>query len=206
MKLLITTVFLIASLLNFNGQENIEVDDDGYLLNEDVNVSGFGGPSLSFSTVNNRFALMMGGSGGIIFNDNLFFGGYGSGITNNVSIDSSVYQGSYIGFASGGLWTGFVFMNKKKIHPVISVMVGWGSVSISNELGYVLDMDNVYVITPCLDLEMNFSDYFRLCVGIHYRKITGIEKIAFTNNDFSSLGGHITLKFGWFGANLEEEE
>ncbi|MBN2681219.1 MAG: hypothetical protein JXR58_01815 [Bacteroidales bacterium] len=207
MKRLIITVFVITIMLPGFSQDTLNVDDDGYLLNDEVHISGFGGPSIGFSSINNNFALLMGGSGGINFNNNLFFGGYGSGITNKITVDSAVYEGSNIGFASGGLFTGFVLFNKMKLHPVVSLMVGWGSVSIANDLGYIIDIDNVYVVTPAFDLEYNFADYFRLCIGVYYRNISGIEKLEFDNKDFSNFGGHLTLKFGWFGENnLEDYE
>lgn len=199
MKYFLCVVSLVIFCAFSNAQDSTYVDDDyNTVFSEDVNITGFGGPLLNFSRVTDNFAFFMGGGGAILFNDNLYFGGYGSGMTNRIEIDSAVYSGNFIGFANGGLWAGYVFNGNKVIHPSFSLMLGWGSVTIANEFGYIKELDPVYVITPGLGFEINVSDFLRIDAGINYRYVTGINELSFEDEEFSDFGAHITLKIGWF--------
>ncbi|HBS88891.1 MAG: hypothetical protein A2W91_00880 [Bacteroidetes bacterium GWF2_38_335] len=192
--------------LSYAQEENDTLyEEDNLLFQGNAKISGFGGPLINFTKINGDFSFMMGGGGGILFNDNLFFGGYGMGNSNKLEIDSSVYAGNYLGFANGGLWAGYVFMNKKKVHPCITLMLGWGNVTIANELGYIQKLDNIYVITPGLDIEYSIASFLKITAGVYYRKVSGISEIDFTDDNFSDLSVQITFKFGYFNAPNEDE-
>ena len=49
---------------------------------------------------------------------------------------------------------------------------------------------------------MNFTKFFRLGVGVHYRIVTGVNPSVhnsnLTNSDFSGPGVSLAFKFGWF--------
>ena len=67
-------------------------------------VSGFGGPLMTFGSIDGQFAHMMGGGGGVILND-FFFGGFGLGMTTNIPyINDELYN---VDFGYGGLWFGY---------------------------------------------------------------------------------------------------
>ncbi len=192
MKNLLLAVVLIMAASGIRAQE----DELQTLFSGNTRISGFGGPLMSFTTMNGEFAHMMGGGGGVLLGD-FFFGGYGEGLTT--SVPSGIYQ---LDFGHGGFWTGYSFMAKKAFHPTLSAQIGWGSVSERDYNYPNLSTDNLFVFNPALELEMNFSRFFRLGVGVHYRMVTGVDSDMHTgdleNSDLSGPGVLLTFKFGWF--------
>ncbi len=158
-------------------------------------ISGFGGPFMTFSTLDGEFAHMMGGGGGVLLGD-FFFGGYGLGLTNNIP-----YAGTddEISFGHGGLWLGYNYMSKKLVHPSFHVQVGWGEIRQRERYGgYTDDGDNIMVITPTLEVEMNITRYFRLGLGGTYRSVMFVDAEGYSEKDFSGPEVLLSFKFGWF--------
>jgi hypothetical protein len=158
-------------------------------------ISGFGGPTMSYSTINGEFAFMMGGGGGIIIN-NLFLGGYGEGVSNTLNIGSN-YSIRELQFGHGGFWIGYEIAPKWIIHPVISSRIGWGSIT-----GYSTTdtfHDNVFVVVPTITAEVNFTRFFKINAGVEYRQTLNVNNVGnLSNKDFSSLGVFMDFVFGWF--------
>ena len=169
-------------------------------------VSGFGGPIMSFSTIENNFAHMMGGGGGIIIN-NFFLGGYGLGLTTPLDFkgfsDNSVPDSSNVNleFGHGGLWAGYIIAPRKPIHLSISAQFGWGNISSQLDYGLApVSVDKVFVATPIVELELNFSHFFKVGLGssVSYVRGPGITNTDYTVQDFMKPSFYLTFKFGWF--------
>jgi hypothetical protein len=166
-----------------------------------LKVSGFAGPVMSFTRIGDDFTHMMGGGGGVIIN-NFFFGGYGMGKTTEIT-----YAGEpnyNMTFGHGGFWLGYTFMHNKAIHPVIHTQLGWGKIGkVDKNLNIEPDPnfgDQVFVVSPAIELEMNFSHFFKLGVGANYSFVynTGEVGSPYTFEDFAHPGVFMSLKFGWF--------
>jgi hypothetical protein len=159
-------------------------------------ISGFGGPSMSYSTVNGDFAFLMGGGGGIIIN-NLFLGGYGEGLSN--SLNGTNHSIRDLEFGHGGFWVGYELAPKSIIHPVISSRIGWGGISGFNTTDNKFFADNVFVVVPTISAEVNFTRFFKINIGAEYRQTLNVNNAGnLTNKDFSSLGVNMNFIFGWF--------
>ena len=185
----IVTIFVLVFLLwGLNAQDS-EVQT---LFGSGTRISGFGGPIMSFTSINGEFAHMMGGGAAVLLGD-FFIGGYGEGLTNSITAG-----GNRIKLGHGGFWTGYSFMASKAVHPAISTQLGWGSITQTDDNHYHLSSDNVFVINPTLELEMNFTKFFRLGVGANYRFVNGVNTSNLTNADLSGLGAFLSFKFGWF--------
>ncbi len=157
-------------------------------------IRGFGGPTLSFSSVGDEFALFTGGGGGLIIN-NFFIGGYGEGLSAT-SHQNDLTKLHDIEFRHGGFWLGYEFMHHKMIHPVFSVRTGWGSIEgVQNNISY---SDNVFVLKPTLAAEVNFTRFMKVNVGAEYRQVFNAELGDMTSNDFSDVGVYVSFLFGWF--------
>ena len=191
MKKIIIAILIMLSVGGLKAQDS-EIQT---LFSGSTRISGFGGPLMSFTTINGQFAHMMGGGGGVLLGD-FFLGGYGEGLTNGIPVN-----GNRLEFGHGGFWTGYSFMASRPLHPTLSAQIGWGSVSEHDpDYTYWGTPDNVFVFNPALELEMNFTKFFRLGVGVHYRIVTGAnpEILNLTNSDLSGPGALLTFKFGWF--------
>lgn len=158
-------------------------------------ISGFGGPTVSYTSINGEFAVMSGGGGGVIIN-NLFIGGYGEGVSNyiNSNAENSIRD---IGFGHGGFWVGYEIAPEKMIHPVISSRFGWGGISGTNSENRHL-RDNVYVVVPTISAEINLTRFFKVNIGAEYRQTFNVNMEDLTSKDFSNAGVYMSFIFGWF--------
>ena len=160
-------------------------------------ISGFGGPTMSFTSINGEFAHLMGGGGGIIIN-NFFFGGYGEGLTNTINTQGENNL-TDLDFGHGGFWLGYEIARKKLIHPVISTRLGWGNINAYSTTQSKWLNDNVFVVTPSISAEVNFTRFFKVNIGAEYRRTLNVNNIQnMSDADFSSVGVYMNFLFGWF--------
>jgi hypothetical protein len=196
-----------------------------YLLSgNEISISGFGGPIISFSQIENDFALLTGGGGAVLFNQSFFIGGFGEGVSTkhrlaeitviNKSGNPTTYYDLVTNFGYGGFWLGYVYKPKKAVHLGLSTRIGWGNVSLIED-DYHIDWhdnimnDAVFVITPQAEIELNLYRWFKLNAGLGYRLVTGVDKTYldqdgtrrnyFKKSGFSKPQLTIGLLFGGFG-------
>jgi hypothetical protein len=188
MKKILFTFLSVVILGSVNAQENgIQT-----LFGGDTRISGMGGPMMGFSSIDGEFAHMMGGGGGVLLGD-LFLGGYGMGLTNSI-----MAGGNKTEFGHGGFWVGYSLMGKKPFHPVVSTQMGWGTITQVDDNIELYPPDGIFVMNPAVELEMNFTRFFRLGIGAHYRLVSGVNTSVLANRDFSGPGAFMTFRFGWF--------
>lgn len=194
MKKIVAVAVICLFISNIKAQDS-EIQT---LFSGSTRISGFGGPTMSFTTVNGQFAHMMGGGGGVLLGD-FWFGGYGEGLTNGIPAGASSTR---IDFGHGGFWTGYSFLAARPFHPTVSAKIGWGTVGVREYQDPAFNSDNVFVFNPCVELEMNFTHFFRMGVGVHYRLVSGVNPEIntgnFSNSDFSGPGVMLNFRFGWF--------
>ncbi|QQS52612.1 MAG: hypothetical protein IPM71_07720 [Bacteroidota bacterium] len=199
MKKIFTALLLLLILSGIKAQS----DTFETIGNPDgkAKVRGFMAPLMCFTRIDDEFVHMMGGGGAVVIN-NFFFGGYGMGKTTQTE-----YRGNpnyYMTYGHGGLWMGYTFKPHKAIHPVLHTQMGWGKIGEKpkdlNSEPLTKTGDLVYVIVPTLELEMNFSYFFKLGAGINYQFFYNTGEIVspYTASDFASPGVFVSLKFGWF--------
>jgi len=193
-------LIFVAFCISFS---SFSQDDFQTIFGGDVSISGFGGPFMSFTSLNGDFAHMMGGGGGVLISKRMFLGGFGLGNTTQHTFD---YTNPITGaetsemdleFDYGGLYFGYIFAPNKPIHPAIYLQTGWGDVSL-NENNQRRINDNVFVLNPSLELEINMTRFFRMGIGVNYQYVSGVNLNGLGNEDFSYPGGFLSFKFGWF--------
>jgi hypothetical protein len=160
-------------------------------------VGGFGGPIVEMG-LREGFGTSFGGGGGIVIG-NAFIGGYGLGVIDlrelleNDNIDR-------LELGHGGFWLGFSYPSYKAIHLYTSARLGWGAVNIRFDDPRRGDLDQVFVATPEVGLELNLTRWFRVSGAAGYRWVTGTASNApYTDADFSGPIAALTFRFGWFG-------
>ncbi len=192
MKKTLVIVFITLAISGLKAQNS----DIQTIFSGNTRISGLGGPLMSFTTVNGEFAHMMGGGGAVLLGD-FFIGGYGEGLTNGISL-----EGNRLDFGHGGFCTGYSFLSARPFHPTLSAQIGWGSAGEMSYNNSFYSTDNVFVFNPAIELEMNFTRFFRLGVGLHYRIVTGVNpemySVPLSNSDLSGPGAQLTFRFGWF--------
>ena len=164
-----------------------------------VFISGFGGPMMVFTSIDGHFAHLMGGGGGVIIN-NFFFGGYGLGLTTSIPAkDATDYNLEY---GHGGLMCGVILGSNRPVHLSVSSLFGWGNISGSDPQNLAFDLVSypVFVVTPVVEVELNFSRFFKLGAGTSMSFVNGegIEQTPYTVRDFAKPSVFLSFKFGWF--------
>lgn len=219
-KLSFLLVLITVFSSSINAQEEKEMT---YLFqNKEMKISGFGGPIMGFSSVQNDFAFFMGGGGAVLFNQKFFLGGYGIGLTTphyvtlqnpknyfNNQID---YKGK-VEFGHGGFWLGYIHQPWKPIHFAVSSKIGWGALHLYDpnyDKSYsTADYnDAVFVVTPQIEVEFNMNTWLKINVGAGYRLVNGVNeyytmtdgstKKIFDPKDYSKPELTLNLYFGLF--------
>ncbi|MFZ4463834.1 MAG: hypothetical protein ACOYN5_08295 [Bacteroidales bacterium] len=196
--------------------------------NKPLHISGFGGPLVEFSGVNDEFAVSSGGGGAMIVN-NLFFGGYGIGLSTFHYKDIILFDAQSglirdfsnvpVSFGHGGFWIGGMMHPAEAIHLACSAKIGWGSISLYEHMDPYASYnsktieDVVFVMTPQIEAEFNLARWFKVNVGVGYRIVSGTDleyeaynsdlqyigtKKYFNNKEFNSFTGTISFLFGGF--------
>lgn len=196
--------------------------------NNDLSVTGFGGPLVIFSSMPDGFSVSSGGGGAALFNQQFFIGGYGEGLaTEHFVRDLSIYYPSsqtnhyyeklQLSFGHGGLWLGYIHDYHKLLHWGVSAKLGAGGIGLSYpgfniDKHYMLTSDVVFVFLPQAEMEINLFPWMKLNLGLAYRLVSGvnntyefsqpngslINKPYFNSSDFNSPSFTLGLLFGGF--------
>ena len=216
------TLHLIIILSLITGMSKIHAQDEEEtiqtLLSDEIVFSGFGSPFVEFSSLNDQFAVILGGGGGLIVNQSVFIGGYFEGLmTNHYREDLHTIvdtEKPKISFEHGGIWLGYVYKHQKAVHGGLSMKLGWGEIDLKDSENGNPDSDydyrdRIFNIQPQVEIEFNMTRWFKINVGAGYRFVTSIDATYgnspgdqvdfYDKNDFNSPVGTISLIFGGSG-------
>lgn len=197
MKKSIFILFILATATTAFSQEK---EFQTIFDNQDLRISGLGGPFMQFTSVAGEFGFMMGGGGAVLLND-FFIGGYGLGLANAIPDYVNGITSDRLTLGHGGFWLGYAFFGEKPIHVTVSSMIGWGEFGVMQyDEYYPFVRDNIFIIAPTVEVELNLTRYFRIGAGATYNIYTMMDENihGYTNSDISSAGGFLSFKFGWF--------
>lgn len=189
-------VILVISLNAFSQEREYQT----LFHNQELRISGMGGPFMQFTSVAGEFGHMMGGGGAVLLND-FFFGGYGLGLTNAIPDYVNLNPSDQLYLGHGGFWLGYILFGERPIHLSLSSLIGWGEFGITQSDGYYpFVRDNIFVLAPTIELELNITRYFRIGAGASYNLVAMVNEDlhSYRSGDLSAPGGFLSFKFGWF--------
>ena len=193
-----TIVFLVISVIALQsfGQEQT-------LLSGKIEHGGYGGPVVKFTSINDKFGVLVGGHGGWIINHSLVIGGGGYGLVNEVAANTLGPLGEkYVEFGYGGFEIEWVINSDKLVHFSAHTLIGGGSATFRTEGEDVTyrnkHSDNFFVLEPGATLDLNVTPWLRFSVGASYRFISGVDSPVSTNADLSAPAAVAMLRFGKF--------
>ncbi|MBI5917136.1 MAG: hypothetical protein HY842_17330 [Bacteroidetes bacterium] len=195
MKNLIVICFLLATTALF-------AQKDETMFSDVDRVGGWGAPIFEYTNLEKDVSVVSGGGGALVLND-FYLGGYGMGKAEYSQLVD--LRRDDLNFKHGGFWIGYTPLQGKVVHPYASVKLGWGKANytaLESLTGTELDRqkDNIFVTTPEVGLELNVFSFFRIAATASYRWVNGVETLpTYTNDDLSSFGATLTLRFGGFG-------
>jgi hypothetical protein len=195
-KAIIISLMLATSISAFTQEKEFQT----ILDNQDLRISGMGGPFMQFTSVAGEFGHMMGGGGAVLLN-NFFFGGYGLGLTNAIPDYVNQNPSDRLTLGHGGFWLGYSLFGDKPVHVTFSSLIGWGEFGVMQNSGtYPFVRDKIFVLVPTVEVELNLTRYFRIGAGASYNLYTLVDQNVhgYSNGDISAPGGFLSFKFGWF--------
>lgn len=201
MRFYVTLSSLILAF--FISQSAFAQDDDDssmkFITDGDIPISGFVGPILELSDISGDLAISVGGGGGILFYRNFYMGGYGMRLANDLNYRPVADSSLALNYGTGGLWLGYLNRSNDIVHLGLSTKIGWGNMSFDNQDGREVVSDDLFMITPQLELEVNIAPWAKVNFGFGVRLASGLDDNSIYNDDdFSSPVGSISLQFGWF--------
>lgn len=173
---------------------------------EEIEHGGYGAVVVKFTSINNQFALLVGGRGGWIINHAFVLGFAGYGLANDVpSYVVGPFGERYVDFGYGGLDLEYVFNSDRLIHLSLHALIGGGGVryrhgmdSDSWDPGSHRSYDGVFVLEPGMNLDLNVIRWFRLSAGASFRFVRGTTSGVSSNKDLSGPSAQLTFRFGEF--------
>lgn len=197
----ILLIFLIVQIINCSmthaAIRTIHKDkEDETLITRKTTIGGFLAPVVKFSELNNEFAVLVGGQGGLIINRSFIIGLAGYGLANGIDVDTPGNQ--LLDFGYGGLFLGYVNRSHKLVHLSIHSLIGGGG--LRYRMGFYDDWydDVIFVFEPGIDLLVNVTRHVRIGFGGTYRFAHGVDFGGLSNNDISGPSASLILKFGKF--------
>lgn len=203
MSKVLKLIYIAILLINIPRLSVAQDDDYEHLLEgKKIRFSVFASPLFEISSVHKNFGVSSGGGGAVILNQTLFVGGYGLSLApvigKDVSIEGVNYTDTEIAFGHGGIWVGYIHNYKKLVHIGGSAKFGWGNITLDDVRLPNKYKDNVLVITPQVEVEVNVSKWFKVNIGGGYRIVTGVNDNVFRQKDFNSPQATVGFLFGWF--------
>ncbi|MCF8331512.1 MAG: hypothetical protein K9H84_03585 [Bacteroidales bacterium] len=205
-QVLILTATLIMVFFQLSAQDK-DPEEPQYLFESgNIQISGFGGPGMSFSMIGDDFAVYSGGGGAVLINQKLFIGGYGEGLATKHTLDESVVScpdKNALAFGYGGIWIGYIYQPLKLIHLNINTLIGWGGISLYDDEFDVhnlehCDRDGVFVLLPQIEMEVNLTSWMKFTAGAGYRFTTGISNSIYDTDIFNQPNIRLGVMFGNF--------
>ena len=206
------TIFILltfAFVFAFAQQEG--KDNEIRTLSGQNSLGFYGAATVGYSQMEAKDALVIGGRAGLIFHHSTAFGLAGYGFFNNLD-GYNLPAGSNAWYSLAGGYGG-VFIEPiigatKPVHVSFPVLFGIGGAGLVRNIGpgtwedpFNIEMpenDFFFVLEPGVDLEFNFTSFFRLAASLNYRFTSNVELIGKTPDILQGWKFGLTFKFGKF--------
>jgi hypothetical protein len=145
--------------------------------------------------------------GGIFVSPNFIVGGFGKAMTTYFKVDSAyndktklMERNLELDLGGGGLVLGYMLMPTKKIHPMIMLWAGAGSISLSDKnKTRIKDLyDDFFLFNGTFEVDYSPLKFLSVGVGAHYQIITGLKLDGYSSKDFNGAGLFVNVKIGSF--------
>ena len=172
--------------------------EDETLISGKMDFGFYGGPIIKFTEMNDEFAVLIGGRGGLLINHRFLIGGGGYGLANEIPAGHMWPNDYLLELGYGGLVLEYILRPRKLIHLSFYTLIGGGGLCFRDQWYEPWDHDAFFVAEPGIDLIMNITNCFRIGVGGSYRYTSGINSDGLQDEDIMGPSAALTFKFGWF--------
>jgi hypothetical protein len=171
------------------------------LVGKNADNGGYGGLVWKLTSIKGNSASIAGARGGWIINHTFAIGGGGYSTISDIKAEvlNEDNEPLYIILDYGGLELEYIHNSNRLIHWTFHTLLGGGGVRlIEHDSDHEIESNNLFVIEPSLDIDLNIINWFRLGMGVSYRLVAGLDSDIVDNSDVSGVNGLLVLKFGKF--------
>ena len=170
---------------------NIAAQDRETILDGEMEVSYFAGPTLKFAGMKGNLAGIIGGQGGLLINDVIYISG---------SLGSTVTEigSGYTSFRYAGLLLGGFVKPNEAIHYFGDVGLYSGHMNSGGLPGFSSATDEKFsIIEPNIGVGVNLNETMKSTVGLSYKLVSAIDNTDLSKKDVGgfSLNGAIIFGF-----------
>jgi hypothetical protein len=152
--------------------------------------------------------LFVGARGGWLIDHHLLIGagGMGQALTVNAPANAVLEYPDVrnLEFGYGGGYFAYHFMPSYVVHPLASVLVGAGGLTLSNRHmrdpndsgGFNTESNGVFVVEPEVGVELNVVAFMRVQGTLSYRRTVGVDLPGLSDSDASGFAVGVSALFG----------
>jgi len=176
----------------FSQQKDIETEDT-------TGISAYISPFFETTSMI-KSTSFIGGIGGILITPNIIVGGFGKAMTTYFKADRYTIPGYELDFGGGGLVAGYIFMLVKKIHPIIMLWAGGGSLSLCDKNKTRINdaYDDFFLFNGTIEIDYRPLKFLSFGIGAHYQMVSGLKLDGYSNENFNGAGLFVNIKAGSF--------
>ncbi len=213
-KILFFLSFLFLASASFSQvEEDVDNDEINTLLGDIESHGGYVSFGLTYTGLDKKDGLSLGGGLAWIVNHNVAFGLAGYGFFNeptpNATLDNTLTNEYSLAGGYGGLLIEPILGAKQPLHFSFPVIIGAGGVAYSRiynrdtwnaDYDYTVDSDAFFAIRPGIEVELNMLKFLRVALGAYYCYTTEVELTSVSDD---KLVNNDVLRGFSFGLNFK---
>lgn len=212
MKKINIFVLLLFSFIGLNAQDyeaNLNKDDEFRTIFGGRTVGGYGGIGVGYTLIENRPGVTFDARAGAILGHSFAVGVAGTGFLNSYTYMQALNTDVSLTGGYGGIFGELILFPGSQVHVSFPVLAGLGAIASTSwtpTQGNSTYQNNIeqtmvfMIIEPAIELEFNFTRFFRMAGYFSYRFTTDVEM----DDDYASpdaltnYSAGLRFKFGKF--------
>lgn len=171
-------------------------------------IGGYGGMGIGYTIIDSKPALVFDARGGIILGHSFCLGVGGAGFINSYEYDPALNKDVSLVGGYGGLYGELILFPNSRVHLSLPVLAGIGGAAYTS---WVQDQNDDYpqssnveetsvflVVEPAVELEFNFTKFFRLATFLSYRYASDLDLTSVGTAPLNEFSAGLRFKFGKF--------
>ncbi len=209
-------VFVLAVFLAFLGSTYAQEEDIKYRDPNEFKtifggkkIGGYGGIGVGYTLIEDRPGVSFDARGGVILGHSFALGIGGAGFVNSSEYVLADNADISLAGGYGGIFGEFILFPRSQVHVSFPVLAGIGAIAatsmIENDSNYEyqssVEQTSVFMIVePAIELEFNFTRFFRMAGYFSYRFTTDVEmdNIYASPDALINYSVGVRVKFGKF--------
>jgi len=182
---LVLVLYLLSSTIYAQDEENRHNDPNEFkTIFGGKTLGGYGGIGVGYTIIEDRPGVTFDARGGVILGHSFALGVGGTGFFNSYEYLQAENADISLTGGYGGFFGEFILLPRSQVHLSFPVLAGLGAIAATswvdadNDSPYQNDIGQTsifMIVEPAVELEFNFTRFFRMAAYFSYRYTTDIE-------------------------------